>query len=403
MKKYIVGGAVRDFLYAKLHGKLQNPHEINEYWAAVEKDWVVVGSTPEEMINLGFRPVGKSFPVFLDPDSNEEYALARTEKKVKQGYKGFICYAKPDVTLLEDLQRRDLTINAIAALQIENMTCENVIDPYGGINDLKKKLFRHVSPAFAEDPVRILRLARLATRFDDFSIDGETVKLMIEMVAAGEVDALVPERVWQEWQKSLETKSPWRFFEILDQCQAKSKLFPELSSSIPSSLQLNKKKLLAQAARQKMEPEIIFATALYGIEIDSIKALAARYRIPQSYVELALLVAQYFSSFLLLRDKLNNLSGSGQEERIAEQTLKFYQQLDAFRRSARFDLFLKTCFLLDKNQKGSLITLLQQCLIHLKKTDALPIISQKNLKGKEIGEAINKERIKSITAFLLNA
>ena len=178
MKVYLVGGAVRDALLG-LSGS--------------DRDWLVVGSTPEEMVSLGYQTVGKDFPVFLHPDTREEYALARTERKTARGYKGFSVYAAPDVTLEEDLARRDLTINAIA----QNPVTGEVFDPYGGRQDLSHKVLRHVTDAFREDPVRILRIARFAARFPDFSIAPETLELMRAMVEEGEVDALVSERVWQ--------------------------------------------------------------------------------------------------------------------------------------------------------------------------------------------------------------
>lgn len=210
MKTFVVGGAVRDRL-------LGLPVQ--------DRDHVVIGATPEQMLAKGFRPVGKDFPVFLHPRTSEEYALARTERKTAPGYKGFLFHAAPDVTLEEDLVRRDLTINAIA--QTEDGT---LIDPFGGQRDLAARVFRHVSDAFAEDPVRILRLARFAARFVDFTVAPETGALMQSMVAAGEVDALVPERVWQELSRGLMEQQPSRMFEVLRQCGALARLLPELDS-----------------------------------------------------------------------------------------------------------------------------------------------------------------------------
>jgi tRNA nucleotidyltransferase (CCA-adding enzyme) len=208
MRAYIVGGAVRDEL-------LGLPVQ--------DRDWVVVGATPDEMLARGFRPVGKDFPVFLHPDSGEEYALARTERKTGRGYKGFAFYAAADVSLEEDLLRRDLTINAMA--RAEDGT---LIDPYGGRHDLAARLFRHVSPAFAEDPVRILRVARFAARFADFSVAPETLALMRAMVADGEVDHLVPERVWQEFARGLMEARPSRMIETLRECGALARILPEV-------------------------------------------------------------------------------------------------------------------------------------------------------------------------------
>ena len=208
MKCWIVGGAVRDALLG---------HPVHD------RDWVVVGATPEAMVAQGFRPVGKDFPVFLHPDSGEEYALARTERKTAAGYHGFVFHTAPDVTLEQDLARRDLTINAMA--QDADGT---VIDPHGGQRDLADRVLRHVSAAFTEDPVRILRLARLAARLPDFQVAPDTLALMRSMVAAGEVDALVPERVWQELARGLMAPRPSRMIEVLRECGALARLLPEI-------------------------------------------------------------------------------------------------------------------------------------------------------------------------------
>ena len=210
MKIYCVGGAVRD----ELLGLPVSDH-----------DWVVVGATPEQMVALGFRPVGKDFPVFLHPRTKEEYALARTERKTARGYRGFQVYYSPDVTLEDDLRRRDLTINAIARAEDGSL-----IDPYGGQRDLAGRCLRHVSESFVEDPVRILRLARFAARFADFSVAPETVALMRLMVDEGEVDALVPERVWQEISRGLMERSPARMFTVLRDCGALERIIPELAA-----------------------------------------------------------------------------------------------------------------------------------------------------------------------------
>ncbi len=210
MKVYLVGGAVRDQL-------LGLPVE--------ERDWVVVGETPEAMERRGFKRVGKDFPVFLHPQTHEEYALARTERKVAPGHRGFVVHASPDVTLEEDLRRRDLTINAMAVDEEGRL-----IDPYGGRADLERRLLRHVSPAFAEDPLRILRVARFAARYAHlgFQVADETMELMRQMVDAGEVDALTPERVWQELVKALGERRPSEFFRVLRACGANARLFPEI-------------------------------------------------------------------------------------------------------------------------------------------------------------------------------
>src|SRR3989344_2475835 len=208
MKTYLVGGAVRDRLLGRPQG---------------DRDWVVVGGTPEAMLAAGFRPVGKDFPVFLHPQTNEEHALARTERKSGRGYHGFAFHTSPDVTLEEDLTRRDLTINARA-----EDSDGRLIDPWGGQRDLAARVLRHVSPAFAEDPVRILRLARFAARLPEFTVAPETLALMRGMVAEGEVDHLVAERVWQELARGLMEECPSRMFEVLRECGALARLLPEV-------------------------------------------------------------------------------------------------------------------------------------------------------------------------------
>ncbi|MEY4099468.1 MAG: hypothetical protein RL300_639 [Pseudomonadota bacterium] len=220
MQIYMVGGAVRDALLGL---------------PVKDRDWVVVGSTPERMLAQGFVPVGKDFPVFLHPQTHEEYALARTERKTAPGYHGFAIHAAPDVSLEQDLARRDLTINAMAVSAVAASQSpagpwggQDLVDPYGGGRDLANKLFRHVGPAFREDPVRILRLARLAARFADFTLAPATLTIMRDMVACGEVDHLVPERVWQELAKGLMEATPSRMFSVLRDCGALSRLLPEV-------------------------------------------------------------------------------------------------------------------------------------------------------------------------------
>lgn len=205
---YLVGGAVRDELLGK-------PVE--------DRDWVVVGATPEEMLQLGFHTVGKDFPVFLHPDTKDEYALARTERKAGRGHTGFVVFADPDVTLEEDLVRRDLTINAIAKEEDGSL-----VDPFGGVGDIEKRTLRHVSDAFSEDPLRVFRVARLAAQLDGFSVADETLALMHRMCLAGELRTLSAERVWAELRKALNTRRPARFVEVLEECAGMSDWFPEL-------------------------------------------------------------------------------------------------------------------------------------------------------------------------------
>ena len=229
MKIYLVGGAVRDQLLG-LNVK--------------DRDWVVVGATPEQMIREGFRPVGKDFPVFLHPDTHEEYALARTERKSGKGYKGFTFHTSPDVTLEQDLIRRDLSINAMA------MDSEGVIiDPYGGRHDLEQRQLRHVSQAFSEDPLRVLRVARFAARFADlkFVVARETLALMQSLCAADELNHLSAERVWQEFERALQTPNPGVFLDVLSRCNALEKLMPELTPPAASDMNLLNSKLMQSA------------------------------------------------------------------------------------------------------------------------------------------------------------
>ncbi len=257
MKTYLVGGAVRDQLLG---------------FPVRELDWLVLGETAEAMLAQGFLPVGKDFPVFLHPQSHDEYALARTERKTAPGYKGFIVHAAPDVSLEQDLIRRDLTINAIA------MTPKGaLIDPYGGQRDLENKIFRHISPAFAEDPVRILRVARFAARYQHlgFTLAEETRELMQTMVVAGEVDYLVPERVWAELFKVLKEQSPTAFFYTLKSCTALEKIFPEINAlfGVPQPEQyhpeidtgLHSMLCLEQAVLLSSSPEVRFAALVHDL------------------------------------------------------------------------------------------------------------------------------------------
>jgi tRNA nucleotidyltransferase (CCA-adding enzyme) len=295
MKVYLVGGAVRDAL-------LNRP--------VLEKDYVVVGSSVDEMLAKGFQPVGKAFPVFLHPKTKDEYALARTEKKVDKGYHGFVFHASPEVSLEEDLIRRDLTINAMA--QDDD---GKIIDPYQGKSDLDNKILRHVSDAFLEDPVRILRLARFAARFAylGFTVAPETTELMRTMVDNGEVDALVPERVWKEMQSALGEKNPEVFFEVLDSCGALKKLLPGLHdfTALKASITLTN------------DPIIRFAC----LNFEACKNL----KVPTEYQDLARLVSQYQNIY----QEAVNLS--------PEQLLNLLEHLDLFRRPERLEPFVIAC------------------------------------------------------------
>jgi len=286
MKVYAVGGAVRDRLLGRPAG---------------DRDWVVVGSTAEAMEAMGFRRVGRDFPVFLHPETHEEYALARRERKVAPGYTGFVFDAHPDVTLEEDLERRDLTINAMA-----EAADGRIIDPWGGQADLALRCLRHVSPAFAEDPVRILRTARFAARLD-WSVAPATLALMRQMVADGEVDALVPERVWAEWQRALEEAHPQRFLAVLEDCGALQRLWPELATLLapanPDGLQA--RAFLAAAVDRGADACVRNAALLHPMagadgnrpagrtDPQPLANLLTRTRAPREFQDLALLAAQH--------------------------------------------------------------------------------------------------------------
>lgn len=356
MEIYLVGGAVRDSLLGL---------------PITERDWVVVGATPAEMLKLGFQPVGKDFPVFLHPQTHEEYALARTERKTGKGYKGFAFYSASDVTLIEDLQRRDLTINAIA--QAEDGT---LIDPYHGQLDLKRKLLRHVSPAFQEDPVRILRTARFAARFTDFDIHPSTYELMEKMVREGEVDALVAERVWQEFRRALESVQPWRFLEILERCQALVILFPQIK------LTPELKTLFENAIKTISSPPIRFAVLTHNLTQTEIQDLINRYRIPREYADLALLTAKWRHVYA----EIFNLS--------AAQIYELLKSVDARRRPERFENFISACAACTPHHPLSNL-FLQSCVKQIQIMDIQDLIG-KNLKGEELAKQLAERQINII-------
>ncbi|MDX9700357.1 MAG: multifunctional CCA addition/repair protein [Rhodocyclaceae bacterium] len=337
MQVYVVGGAVRDAL-------LGLPVQ--------DHDWVVVGATPEDMLRQGYRQVGKDFPVFLHPDTGEEYALARTERKTGRGYKGFTVDSSPDVTLEEDLLRRDLTINAMA-----RDARGRLIDPHGGLDDLQRRRFRHVSPAFAEDPLRILRVARFAARYADFHVAHETLALMQQMVACGEVDHLVPERVWQEFARGLMEDAPQRMIEVLRECGALARLLPELDAlfGVPQPVAHHPEidtgvhvlAVLAQAARTRQPLAVRWACLLhdlgkadtpasllphhYGHEKPSAehaRAISERLKAPNDCRDLAVLVAREHG--------IIHQAGALKPGTV----VKLLERCDAFRRPERFGLML---------------------------------------------------------------
>ena len=311
MQVYLVGGAVRDELLGR---------------AVKERDWAVVGATPDELERLGYRAVGRDFPVFLHPETHEEYALARLERKVGPGYRGFVTDFSPAVTLEQDLGRRDLTINAMA-----RDTAGRVIDPHGGQADLAARVLRHVSPAFAEDPVRILRVARFAARFAGlgFTVAPETLALMRTMVASGEASALVSERVWREFERALGEGAPQRAVEVLRDCGALAVLLPEIASPAASAAAIDA--LTTAAARGATTP-VRWAAMLAGLSADSIDSLCERLRVPGAYRELAVLAARLHSK-LRERDAADALD--------AEALLELLELADAFRRPERFAQWLE--------------------------------------------------------------
>ncbi len=339
LKTFLVGGSVRDEL-------LNLPVK--------DHDYVVVGSTPEEMIRLGFRSVGKDFPVYLHPKNQNQYALARTERKVARGYKGFEIYTSPKVTLQDDLARRDLTINAIAKDKDGN-----IIDPFNGVADLEAGLLRHVSAAFSEDPVRVLRTARFSARFG-FCIVPETLLLMKELVRNGEVDALVPERVWQELARGLMEKKPSRLFYVLRECGALARIMPELDVlfGIPQPVQWHPEvdtgehimRVIDYAATKNYSLPVRFAALTHdlgkgvtpqnlwphhiGHEPQSVKLindLCKRIKIPKDSRDLALLVASYHTNVHRIAKLCSTAIG---DMLIA---------VDAFRRPKRFEKFIRAC------------------------------------------------------------
>ena len=397
MQTYLVGGAVRD----KLLGL-----------PVKDRDWVVVGATPEQMLELGYRPVGKDFPVFLHPDTKEEYALARTERKSGKGYKGFSFHTDPDVTLEEDLQRRDLSINAMAEDEAGNL-----IDPYNGSADIKEKQLRHVSPAFSEDPLRVLRVARFAATLG-FKVAPETMALLRQMSSSGELGALVSERVWTETEKALAGRYPGRYILVLRACQALAVLFPELERlfGIPQPEKyhpeidtgLHTIMCLNQAARLTDAPVVRFATLLHdlgkgttpesewpshhGHEARGAKlvdTVCDRFRIPNKYRELARLVARYhLDCHRILQMK-------------PETILKKLEQLDAFRRPERLDDFLLACEADARGRAGfedndyPQAVFFKQALAAANEVDSQSL-QEKGFEGKSLGREIKKQRVEKI-------
>ncbi|MDH5573152.1 MAG: multifunctional CCA addition/repair protein [Gammaproteobacteria bacterium] len=401
MKKYLVGGCVRD----ELLGLLIN-----------DRDWVVVGSSPEEMLNQGYKAVGKDFPVFLHPETKEEYALARTERKTAPGYTGFVFHAAPDVSLEQDLARRDLTINAMAKSE-----SGEIVDPYNGQADLDARVLRHVSPAFSEDPLRILRVARFAARFASlgFKVARDTLGLMQEMVSCGEVNALVPERVWQETQCALGEAKPSVYFEVLRECGALKVLFPEVDAlyGVPQTEKyhpeidtgIHTMMVIDQAAViSKKDPQVCFAALVHDLGkgvtpksewpkhvahevrgLPLVKAMSKRLKIPKDYSDLALLVTEHH----LLYHRAAELRAS--------TFVRLFGKLDAFRRPERFEKFVLTCESDSRGRQGHEEMQPEQTEIFNKTYKVAAAINaselvRQGLEGKAIGEALEKLRCEAI-------
>lgn len=406
MKIYLVGGAVRDRLLGRVGG---------------DRDWVVVGGTPEAMQAQGFRPVGKDFPVFLHPETGEEYALARTERKSGRGYKGFVVHTSPDVSLDDDLLRRDLTINAMA--QDEH---GQVIDPHGGQADLAARVLRHVSPAFGEDPVRILRLARFAARFPDFSVAPDTLALMRQMVDEGEVDHLVPERVWQELARGMMEVRPSRLFEVLRDCGALARLLPELDAlwGVPQRAEYHPEidtgvhamMVMDMSARLQAPLPVRYACLGHdlgkgktpadvlprhlgheGRSVRLLKAVGDRLRVPNDCRELAEVVAR----------EHGNIHASAQLSAAA--TVRLLERCDAIRKPQRFHDILLAC---ECDARGRLgwhdrpypqAERLRQALAAALATDTAQLSAEalaRGLSGPRIGEHIQQARIQAVAKAL---
>ena len=404
MHVYLVGGAVRD----KLLGL-----------KPVEHDWVVVGATPVDLESQGYICVGKDFPVFLHPVTRDEYALARTERKVAPGYTGFEFHVTPDVTLEQDLLRRDLTINAIA----ENENGE-LIDPYNGQSDIKNRILRHVSSAFSEDPVRVLRVARFAAKLAPmgFTIADETIALMRALVQNGELNALVPERIWKEMERALATTHPQRFFEVLRQCQALTVLIPEIDRlfGVPQSEKhhpeidtgIHTMMVLEQSARLSQDTQVRFAALLHDLGkgttpkeqwpkhieheargVQLVDDVCDRIRIPKAYRDIARVVTKYH----LFYHRANELR--------PKSFLKLFKAIDAFRRPERLEQFILACEADARGRTGYENKTFPQSDLFRKLFGAANAVQVKDfinlsLNGEQIGQQLSEYRTKAIDQVL---
>ncbi len=383
LKAYVVGGAVRDALLGRVGG---------------DKDWVVVGATPDAMLEAGFMPVGRDFPVFLHPKTRQEYALARTERKTAPGYHGFTFHADPGVTLVQDLARRDLTINAMA-FDADGA----LVDPYGGRRDLELRVLRHVSPAFAEDPVRILRLARFAARFNDFTVAPETMALARRMAAGGEVDALVPERVWQELARGLMEAQPSHMLLVLRECGALARLLPEVERAWDDGPANSAAALLAAldiSAQLRCELPQRFACLGHatGPDLVALGTLCRRLRVPHDCHELAEVTLREQAAV----DRCEALDPAAM--------LRLLERCDALRRPARFKALLLACECIARGgasapdetfgQRELLVRALRAAL-DVDTTSIAAHSSGMGLSGPAIGAAIHDARCQAISATLL--
>jgi tRNA nucleotidyltransferase (CCA-adding enzyme) len=357
MKIYAVGGWVRD----RLLGRAADGRD---------RDWVVVGATPDEMIAAGYQPVGKDFPVFLHPQTHEEYALARTERKTAPGYKGFVFHAAPDVTLEQDLARRDLTINAMAMDEAGNL-----IDPFGGRRDLEAKLLRHVGPSFVEDPVRVLRVARFAARFPDFTIAPETRALMRAIVDRGEADALVPERVWQELSRALMEAKPGRAIEVLQECGLLARLYPELAdpAAVAPALDRAAERGLALAARFAILASACATPARLAALLDKLPVDGESASLARLLLELRRALPQ---------------------AQDADAQLAVLERADALRRPERFESLLAAVETLD----GVNLARLRRALHAARAVDAGAIAARHARNTKAIADAVRQARRAAIAA-----
>lgn len=400
MKTYLVGGAVRDAL-------LNLPVK--------DKDWVVVGASPEEMLSQGYEQVGRDFPVFLHPETHQEYALARTERKSGSGYTGFVCYSAPDVTLEQDLQRRDLTINAIA--QDEQ---GRLYDPYGGKADLEQRLLRHVSAAFNEDPLRVLRVARFAARFAhlNFVVAEETQALMRWMAESGELNTLTPERVWKETEKALETRNPQVYFQVLRDCGALAVLFPELDNlyGVPAPAKWHPEidtgihTLMTLAIAAQLSPDIAvrFATLFHDVGkaltppekwpshhghgpagVPLVAALCQRLRVPNAIRDLALLVTEF-------HDLVHTV-----ERQSAETLVALFDRIDAWRKPQRVEQIAltseadargRTGFESNAYPQGDYLRQAFEVVLSVSTREVVAA----GFKGMEVREELNRRRIAAL-------